>query len=73
MWVELRGGPRDGEMMEVSDGRLEIAFYVKPPVSPYESLNLAIYETDTVRTAIAPILRSNGRYYVDVPKETYLA
>lgn len=73
MQVELRGGPRDGEIVEVADGTLAYRFPKRRfPVHLFEP-ELA-YETDII--AVAASIQQDpftGKFYVDVPKETYLA
>lgn len=70
--VELKGGPRDGEIVEVAEGRLEIMFPARKTLTNYFDINPG--PDSMIQSIAAPILRnSQGRYYVDVPKETYLA
>lgn len=73
MQVELRGGPRDGEVIELPDGSIGYKFPARRfPVHLFEP-ELA-YQTDIIAVA-ADIEKDllTGKFYINVPKETYLA
>lgn len=63
--VQIRYGPRDGDILEISDYHLEVTFQI-PEITPLDYTG----PPPALKTVSVPIKRTNiGTYYVETPKE----